>query len=257
MTKRRCPPCRGQTQNWRETLQCKSCNTRFEFGVKICPQCGTKLDGNVGSKMTEKALGTSMRLPDPLPLTNPIDDDFDDAEAAPETPKPKKAARKDEVSRKPGKEIPRANKLKPAPAKPTQPEPMEFDLASDGLRAQLVERPELLEPGLRIHSDSAGRPTGVDLETEVGDIDILARDEEGHWVVVAVVDGEADATLVTDLLQRMGWVQKHLAEKGDQVRAIILLSSMPEDLGYAAAAMSDKLRFCTWQFELKLEDVVF
>jgi RecB family endonuclease NucS len=172
-------------------------------------------------------------------------------------PKPKKTSRKDEALRKPVKEVPKAKKLKPAPAKPSQPEPMAFDLAADGLRAQLVERPELLEPGLRIHCDSDGRLAGIDLETEVGDIDILARDEEDNWVVVSVVDGEADAALVTDLLQRMGWVQKHLAEKGDQVRAIILLSSVPEDLGYAAAAMSDKLRFCTWQFELKLEDVVF
>jgi hypothetical protein len=220
--------------------------------------------------MTEKALGTSMRLPEALPLTNPIYDDpaETEAEAAPEkTPKPKKAARKDEALRKPGKKVEKAKKLKPTQPEPTQPEPtqpeptqpepMEFDLAADGLRAQLVERPELLEPGLRIHSDSDGRLAGIDLETEVGDIDMLARDEEDNWVVVTVVDGEADEALITDLLQRMGWVQKHLAKKGDQVRAIILLSSVPEDLGYAAAAMSDKLRFCTWQFELKLEEVVF
>ncbi len=208
--------------------------------------------------MAEEPLGTSMRLPEPLALTTPIDDDLDEAEAALEMPKPKKASLKVERRRKPGKETPKADKLKPAPAKPArpaQPEAMEFDLAADGLRAQLVERPELLEPGLRIHGDSDGRPTGIDLATEVGDIDILARDEEDHWVVITVMDEEADATLVTDLLQRMGWVQKHLAAKGDQVRAITLLSSVPEDLGYAAAAMSDKLRFCTWRFELTLDEV--
>ena len=182
--------------------------------------------------MAEDPLGTSMRLPEPLPLTTPIDDDLDDAEAALEMPKPKMAAHKDEVRRQPGKEIPTANKLKPAPAKPArpvQPEPMEFDLAADGLRAQLVERPELLEPGLRIHADSAGRPTGIDLATEVGDIDILARDEEDNWVVVTVMDEEVDATLVTDLLQRMGWVQKHLVEDKEQAEHILSFLELLEE----------------------------
>ncbi len=206
----------------------------------------------VGSNLSEKDLGTSMRLPEPLPLTDPLDD----VEAALEKPKPKKAASKDKLSHKSDKKTPAAEKPESAPRRPAAPEPMEFSLAADGLRAQLVDRPELLEPGLRIHCDSDGCPAGIDLETEVGMIDILARDEEDHWVVVTVMDEEADATLVTDLLQHMGWVQKHLAEKGDQVRAIVLLSHVPEDLGYAAAAMADKLRFCTWQFELKLEEVV-
>lgn len=241
-------------------MLCKSCNTRIQSGAKNCPQCGAKQDVKVGPSITEKGFGTSMRLPEPVPLTDPIDDaHLDDAEAALEKPKPKlkKAADKDKVSHKPGKKTPTAAKSKAAPPEPTPPEPMEFNLAADGLRAQLVERPELLEPGLRIDCDSDGRPTGIDLATEVGDIDILARDEEDNWVVVTVMEAEADATLITDLLQQMGWVQKHLAEKGDQVRAIVLLSHVPEDLGYAAAAMSDKLRFCTWQFELKLNDVVF
>jgi hypothetical protein len=212
----------------------------------------------VGSSISEKGLDTSMRLPEALPLTDPLDDiHLDDTEAALEKPKPKKAADKDNVSRKPGKKTPTADKPKATPPKPTPPEPMKFGLGADGLRAQLVERPELLEPGLRIDCDSDGLPTGIDLTTEVGNIDILARDEEDNWVVVTVMDEEATATLVTDLLQLMGWVQTHLAEKGDQVRAIVLLSHVPEDLGYAAAAMSDKLRFCTWQFELELNEVVF
>jgi len=237
-------------------LLCKSCNTRVDSGARLCPQCGAKLDVKVGAGITEKGLGTSMRLPEAVALTDPIDEPLGDTtEVVPE--KPQKVASKDNVSRKPGKKARVADKPKSAPPKPAAPEPMELDLVADGLRAQLVERPELLEPGLRIHSDSEGRLTGIDLETEVGTIDILARDEEDRWVVVRVMAEEADETLVTDLLQCMGWVQKHLAEKGDQVRAIVLLSNVPEDLGYAAAAMADKLRFCTWQFELKLDDVVF
>ncbi len=217
----------------------------------MCPQCGAKADKPSGSALTEDPLGTSMRLPEPLPLTSPIDEE-EDAEASLEMPVTKKTAPKLE-RRKPAKQTPKPKKAKAPAAKPAQSE--SFDLAADGLRAQLVERPELLEPGLQIHGDSEGRLTGIDLATEVGEIDILARDEQGDWVVVTVMDEAADADLVTDLLQRMGWVQKHLADEGDQVRCITLLSSVPDDLGYAAAAMSDKLRFCTWQFELKLDEV--
>ena len=69
-------------------------------------------------------------------------------------------------------------------------------------------------------------------------------------------DGQvAGKELVGDLLQLMGWVRKHLGAKGQEVRGIVLLESLPEDLGYAAAAVANTVEFKRYQLALTFESV--
>jgi hypothetical protein len=59
--------------------------------------------------------------------------------------------------------------------------------------------------------------------------------------------------LVAQLLELMGFVRKHLGEPGQEVRAIVLLDWVPENLGYAAAAVASSVEFKRYKFELSFE----
>jgi hypothetical protein len=125
-----------------------------------------------------------------------------------------------------------------------------------GLRALLADQPELLEPGLRVYRDEAGNAVGVDYATGVGTIDLLASDGRGNLVAVMIPEksrGEED--LVADVLQRIGWLRKHLCDGRKQARAIVLVEEPPASLPYAAAAVADTVVFKTYRVALVFEDV--
>jgi hypothetical protein len=113
----------------------------------------------------------------------------------------------------------------------------------------------MIEEGLYVHTGSEGGAPGARFETSVGTIDLLARDAASGWVVVLVAESGEGKELVGDLLQLMGWVRKHLSAEGQEVRAIVLVDDVPEDLGYAAAAVSDTVEFKRYQVGLTLERV--
>ncbi len=130
-----------------------------------------------------------------------------------------------------------------------------FDLSSEGIRDLLIAHPELIEEGLAVHADEGGKALGARFETSVGQIDLLARDRAAGWVVVVVADPGQGKELVGDMLQLIGWVRKHLCGGGEEVRGIVLVDSVPEDLGYAAAAVSDTVEFNRYCIGLTLEKV--
>jgi RecB family endonuclease NucS len=138
--------------------------------------------------------------------------------------------------------------------KPSSAEP-NFDLSRDGICSLLIARPELIEEGLRLYTDGDGASSGAHFETSVGKIDLLARDAAAGWVVVLVAESGQGKELIGDLLQLMGWVRKHLSAEGQEVRAVVLVDSAPEDLGYAAAAVSDSVEFKLYRVGLTLEKV--
>lgn len=126
---------------------------------------------------------------------------------------------------------------------------------AEQLRHLIGEQPDLLESGLRVLGEEGRRQVGIGYGTEVGEIDLLARSESGDWVIVMVAGDDDGSTLVSDVLHRVGWVRKHLAEPGDRVRAILLLDRVDEALGYAAAAVSDTISFRTWRVSIQFEPV--
>jgi len=143
---------------------------------------------------------------------------------------------------------------KAAPPKPSSAEPS-FDLSPDGIRDLLIARPELIEEGLCLHTGGDGAASGARFETSVGKIDLLARDSTSGWVVVLIAEPGQGKELVGDLLQLMGWVRKHLSAEGQEVRAVVLVDSVPEDLGYAAAALSDTVEFKVYRVGLTIEKI--
>jgi hypothetical protein len=123
------------------------------------------------------------------------------------------------------------------------------------VREMLASRPELLEPGLRVHSDAQGKQVGVDFSTEVGEIDLLGRDTAGSYVVVMVAGQGQGEDFIGEVLERVGWVRKHLASGSEKVRGILLLDQPPDSLSYAAAAVADTVAFKTYRMSLCFEEL--
>jgi len=126
-----------------------------------------------------------------------------------------------------------------------------------GLRAMLVENPELLEPGLSVYKNEKGTPLGAGYTSAVGEIDLLARDADGCFVIVMVAEPHEGEDLVSGVLQRIGWVRTHLGGKSQRVRGIVLMDHVRESIVYAAAAVADTVMFKTYQVALTFNDLEF
>jgi hypothetical protein len=124
-----------------------------------------------------------------------------------------------------------------------------------GLRALLAEQPDALEEGLGVFRNDDGTPVGAQYSTGVGDIDLLATDARGNLVVIMISEKGQGEELVGEVLQRVGWIRKHLGEGEKKVRGIVLCEEPPESLSYAAAAVSDTITFKTYRVALTFEDL--
>lgn len=164
---------------------------------------------------------------------------------------------------------------KKASAKPVQEIPLESPSDSAGgdsgvvavqgsgarVRAQLYDRPDCLEDGLSIYTDAKAEPVGINFATDVGAIDLLARDDAGGLVIVLIAketyedEAASGKNLVSEALERVGWVRKHIAEPQQEVRAIVLLDQVPDDISYSAAAVAATVSFKTYRMEVSFSDV--
>jgi hypothetical protein len=271
-------------------LLCRGCGTRFETGQEACPSCGRRakthaveagasdsgLPPAAGAPADEDSAEDSDELePDELEVDEPtIADEPEIEEPVPvrepipvPIPAPRRASKKAAAPapepaplRAPAPAAQKAS-ASPAPAPiaarrkraETVVPPLALDLAQ--VRALLTEQPGLIEKGLGVHADAAGRPVGVDFETPVGSIDLLARDLRGGYVVLMVLEPEDTDDLVPALLRRMGWVRKHLCSAGEAVRAIAVVSELPESALYAAAGLGDgALRFVGYRVSLDFHE---
>lgn len=238
-------------------MYCQSCQTKLSPRDQRCPTCGRRVaasrDLGAGSSSAGDSKGEY-----PLPPASSLDEDS----FSQNQPRPKATATASKEARPKAKEASpdrgeSAERRKPSPPAPVhEPEPER----APGLRPQdvvalLVEQPSVIEPGLEIYSEN-GETIGVGYATAVGEIDLLARDDSGGWVVILVVGTDGGKELVGDLLQRIGWVRRHLGSSGEEVRGLVLLDSLPDDLGYAAAAVADTVEFKLYQLQLTFEPVI-
>lgn len=235
-------------------MYCPGCNTRIEEDERTCPNCGralaSKRSGGAGlSKPRLSRLSPSSIPPEDssemkagreeaeLELDEPAELELDEPAKPDETGV---GVQKDQRGESRGGGDAERPALAPGPAR---------------LREMLAAEPAILEEGLRIHSDEQGKPVGVGFSTGVGDIDLLAREAGGGFVVVMVAERDEGADLVTRVLQRIGWVRKHLGEGKQAVRGIVLVEEPPEDLRYAAAAVADSVMVMTYRLALTFEAV--
>jgi hypothetical protein len=126
-----------------------------------------------------------------------------------------------------------------------------------GLRVMLADQPQLLQPGLSVYANENETPIGAGYTSAVGEIDLLARDADGGLVVVMVAEPHAGEELISGVLQRIGWVRKHLSRGEEPVHAIVLVDRARDDIAYAAAAVADTVKFKTYRVALRFDDLEF
>lgn len=241
-------------------MTCKKCNTRVPGGQRHCPNCGVAA--------THEPLPPSngpVVLPDPDLSTakaEVCEDDViepGDSSRALEADTGAEAAQVEDTG---GVDLDEASQpLEPPPApQPLAPPPVAAPspLASSdaaGLRRLLANDPDLLEPGLEVYCDAEGTPLGAHYVSGVGEIDLLAVDALGRLVVVMISEQSEGEALVAEVLQRIGWVRKHVADASDPVRGIVLCEQAPEGLSYSATAVADTVQFKTWRVALRFDDL--
>ena len=230
---------------------CKNCNTRLNPRERTCPNCGN----DVGPEAATARPGRPTPLPSRELSTakepdEELEVELDLDEVTGGLPAPPKRAAKPKAAKPKATPAPsKAPAHKPSgSAPPSAPDPA-------GLRALLAEQPEALEEGLGIFLNDDGTPAGAEYATGVGDIDLLATDAQGNLVVVMISEKGQGEELVGEVLQRVGWIRKHLDEDGKKVRGIVLCEEPPESLSYAAAAVSDTITFKTYRVALTFEDL--
>ncbi len=219
-------------------MNCKVCNTQIRKGARTCPNCGGEAPAGAAFERSD-APG---RLP-AADLSTARDevgelDGLEDLPAVSPRTKKKKAKRTRKVA--PAKASSQASLFAP-------------DAAS--LRTLLSEQPEALEPGLCVLRDDTGTAIGAGYASGVGEIDLLAQDARGELVVVMISERDEGEELIAEVLQRIGWVRKHVGDDERRVRGIVLCEGVPENLGYAASAVADTIRFKTYRVALTFDDL--
>jgi hypothetical protein len=202
-------------------LMCKACNTRFSQGTLLCPSCGRRAADHSADA------GSSGSAATPLPPS---------PGSAPREPEPEIALELDEED-----VVRHAEPRKGSRAARSVAANGVIDM--DQVRSLLADQPGLIEKGLGLHADDEGDPLGIDFPTPVGSIDLLGRDRKGGFVVVHVPARDEISDSVSGMLRRMGWVRKHLAGSGDEVRGIVVVDQLPEDVAYAAAGAGGAISF--------------
>ncbi len=222
-------------------MNCKLCATVLEEGARNCPNCGHEVGAKVGPEKG-KGVKSTKTIP-PTPVRLDLDLEEEDVEREPEPEVDVEFDLEEEVER-----------VIEAPKGSVVSTPI-FTLDAAGLRKMLARQPELLEPGLNIVTDEKGRLVGSGYATDVGTIDLLARDAKGGLVVVTVVESGQGEEVVAEMLQRIGWVRKNLGKGKQKVRGIVVLEQVPKNLSYAAAAVADTIAFKTYWVALTFGDV--
>ena len=85
---------------------------------------------------------------------------------------------------------------------------------------------------LTVYTSQDGRD-GVEFQTDVGPIDILATTPDGDFHVFELKLGRGPDAALGQILRYMGWVSQHLAN-GKKVFGVVLAAEISEKLRYAA-----------------------
>lgn len=101
---------------------------------------------------------------------------------------------------------------------------------------------------LKLYVDETGRD-GKEFQTEVGNIDILATDEKGNFIVFELKLSRGADKALGQLLRYMGWIKKNLAKDKD-VKGVIVASKMDNKIKYAVTVTPD---VTLYEYAMKFE----
>lgn len=106
----------------------------------------------------------------------------------------------------------------------------------------------------QVYSEPGDPEKGYEFQCSVGRIDLLARHKNGKkWLVIELKRGNSSDVAVGQVLRYMGWVQKNLANQGENVEGLIIAKSGDEAIRYAVSA-APNLRFLTYEVDFRLKD---
>ncbi len=129
---------------------------------------------------------------------------------------------------------------------PPAPPESEFALSLErDLEDYLEANLQIIEPGLRLYRE--GDLNGRQFGTDVSRIDLLGIDAGGNFVVIELKAGEADRTVLGQILPYMGWVREHLA-KGKALRGLVIASDFSSEL---LAAMNVLSNFSLYRYAVQ------
>jgi hypothetical protein len=121
------------------------------------------------------------------------------------------------------------------------------------LRDYLARNLQLIEPGLRLYEQDG--ITGVEYPAGGRYIDILAVDANGGYVVIELKVSKGYDRTVGQLLRYMGWIERHHADPGENVRGVVVAKDISEDLRLACAHLQDVQLF-EYALSVSLQPVV-
>ena len=110
------------------------------------------------------------------------------------------------------------------------------------LEDQIVGQLDTLEPGLTLISRQE--------PSEVGRLDLLARDREGQTVIIELKAGEAKDSSIGQIARYIGWYGK---KEGKTPRAILVASGFSEPVRWAAKAIPG-LQLLTYRVQFTFEE---
>jgi len=110
------------------------------------------------------------------------------------------------------------------------------------LEDQIVSHLDVLEPGLTLISRQES--------SDVGRLDLLARDAEGCMVIIELKAGEAKDSSIGQIARYIGW---YAHKEGTPPRAILVASGFAEPVRWAAKAIPG-LKLVTYRVQFVFEE---
>ena len=135
---------------------------------------------------------------------------------------------------------------KPKEEESTDKEVSKFAYEKD-LQNFLSKNLDKIEPGLRLFEEED--ITGIEFPVGNRSIDILALDNNENYVVIELKVSRGYDRVVGQLLRYMAWIKKYHADKGQNVRGIIVARKISEDLLLACSETSD---ISLYEYELSV-----
>ena len=97
-----------------------------------------------------------------------------------------------------------------------------------------------------------GEIVSQQFKTDIGKIDILARDKQGQYVVIELKKNQTSDDTVGQLTRYMGWLEEHKT-KGRAARGIIIAGGYDERLRYALKKVKD-VEVYLYKVDFKLDE---
>lgn len=95
--------------------------------------------------------------------------------------------------------------------------------------------------------------SGVEFQTDVGPIDVLAVDPNGNFHVLELKLSKGPDSALGQILRYMGWVKKHLAD-GKEVYGVIIAADIGAKLRYAASCVPS-VRLLSYRLKFEVQPV--